>query len=230
MSSVLEVWNLCKSFPTPAGAVLEVLRGINLTANGGEILAVTGPSGAGKSTLLQLLGGLDVPDAGTVRLDQFEVSGARARPLADFRAREVGFVFQSHRLLPDLTAGENVALSLAINRLGWRSAREKALAALGQVGLADRADDAIGHLSGGEQQRVALARGLASQPKLVLADEPTGNLDADAGAVIGDLLIDYCRTRQAIVIIATHNEYLATRCDRTLHLSLPNHLPLPVNQ
>jgi ABC-type lipoprotein export system ATPase subunit len=219
MTHLLEVSNLCKSFPTPAGAVLEVLRGANFSATGGELVAITGASGAGKSTLLQLLGGLDAPDAGTIQLDQTVITNARPRELADLRARSVGFVFQSHRLLPDLTAWENVAMPLAIARVRWKAARDRAVAALEQVGLADRARDAIGHLSGGEQQRVALARGLVNQPALVLADEPTGNLDAETGSAIGDLLEVYCRAFQAIVLVATHNEQLAHRCDRILHLS-----------
>jgi ABC-type lipoprotein export system ATPase subunit len=168
---------------------------------------------------LQLLGGLDAPDAGVIQLDQTTITNARSRELADLRARSVGFVFQSHRLLPDLTAWENVAMPLVIARLGWKIARERAVAALDHVGLADRARDAIGHLSGGEHQRVALARGLVHHPTLVLADEPTGNLDGDTGAIIGDLLERYCRDYCAIVLIATHNEQLAQRCDRTLHLS-----------
>lgn len=182
------------------------------------MLAVTGASGAGKSTLLQLLGGLDTADAGSIHLDAAPITNASHSRLADLRARAIGFVFQSHRLLPDLTAGENVALPLVIDRVGWKQAQQRALAALGQVGLAERARDAVGYLSGGEQQRVALARALVHRPKLILADEPTGNLDTETGAVIGNLLESYCRDRSAIVIIATHNEQLAQRCDRTLRL------------
>lgn len=219
MGHVLEVSNLCKSFPTPAGAVLEVLRGVSFSAGGGELIAVTGASGAGKSTLLQLLGGLDSPDAGAITLNRTELTRAPQRQLSDLRTHSIGFVFQSHRLLPDLTARENVALPVVIARVGWKTAQERARKALDQVGLADRARDAIGHLSGGEQQRVALARGLVNQPALVLADEPTGNLDADTATIIGDLLESYCRGQGAIVLIATHNERLAQRCDRTLHLS-----------
>lgn len=219
MGHVLEVSNLCKSFTTPTGAMLEVLRGVSFSAVGGELIAVTGASGAGKSTLLQLLGGLDSPDAGAITLNRTELTRAARRQLSDLRVNSIGFVFQSHRLLPDLTAWENVALPLVIARAGWKTARERAEKALDQVGLADRTRDAIGHLSGGEQQRVALARGLVNQPALVLADEPTGNLDADAGAVIGELVETYCLEHDAIVLIATHNEQLAQRCDRTLHLS-----------
>jgi lipoprotein-releasing system ATP-binding protein len=218
MNPTLTVSSLAKSFPLPTGAVLEVLRGVSFTATGGETVAITGASGSGKSTLLHLLGGLDQPDAGEVRLDQCDITALSASALAGFRARRVGFVFQAHRLLPDLTAWENVALPLAINRSNWRSARDQAHTALKQVGLGDRGADAVGHLSGGEQQRVALARGLVAQPQLVLADEPTGNLDTETGAVIGDLLKDYCRAQNAIVILATHNERLAEHCDRSLNL------------
>ncbi|MEO6391485.1 MAG: ATP-binding cassette domain-containing protein, partial [Pyrinomonadaceae bacterium] len=138
--------------------------------------------------------------------------------LSSFRARRVGMVFQTHRLLPDLTALENVTLPLSIDRVPRRTALDRALEMLDQVGLKERAHDAVGHLSGGEQQRVALARGLATKPQLVLADEPTGNLDTQSGTVIGDLLESYGRDQQAIVIIATHNEQLAARCHRKLHL------------
>ena len=218
MSYLLEVSNLCRSFRSPSGAVIEVLRGIKFRAEGGQLLAVTGASGAGKSTLLQLLGGLDTADAGSIDLDGTAITNASRARLASLRTRAIGFVFQAHRLLLDLTAGENVAMPLLIGRTGWKPARERALEALEQVGLRERARDAVGHLSGGEQQRVALARALVHRPKLVLADEPTGNLDTETGAVIGDLLESYCRNRRAIVVIATHNDQLARRCDRTLHL------------
>jgi lipoprotein-releasing system ATP-binding protein len=184
----------------------------------GEMLAIMGASGAGKSTLLHTLGGLEAADDGLIRLDNFEVARARASELARYRNEEVGFVFQFHHLLPDLTAMENVALPLLISRAAWRDSSRRALEALGRVGLTTRAAHPVGQLSGGEQQRVALARALVKRPRLVLADEPTGNLDAPTGDEIGQLLNDYCRERQSIVIVATHNARLADVCDRTLVL------------
>lgn len=207
-----------KSFRTPLGAQLEVLRGASLTVEAGELVAIMGASGSGKSTLLHLLGGLEAADAGEIKFGEVDLTRARSVELTRFRAREVGFVFQSHRLLPDLTAIENVALPLLINRRPRSESTQSALAALENVGLKERAPHNIGQLSGGEQQRVALARALVKQPRLVLADEPTGNLDAALGDEIGAMLAAYCRTARAVVIMATHNENLARACDRTLLL------------
>jgi len=194
------------------------LRSVSFSAVAGEVVAIMGASGAGKSTLLHTLGGLEEIDAGLVRLDDFEISGATGARLSSFRNREVGFVFQFHHLLPDLTAAENVALPLAIGRADWRESLRRAGAALESVGLLERAAHPIGQLSGGEQQRVALARALVKSPRLVLADEPTGNLDAATGDEIGRMLRSYSRERAAIVILATHNAQLAAACDRTLVL------------
>jgi lipoprotein-releasing system ATP-binding protein len=180
--------------------------------------AIMGASGAGKSTLLHMLGGLEEVDGGLIRLGGFEVTRARGAGLARYRNEDVGFVFQFHHLLPDLTAAENVALPLTISRAAWGESRMRAVEALGVVGLNERASHRIGHLSGGEQQRVALARALIKKPRLVLADEPTGNLDAATGDEIGALLSAYCRASRAIVVIATHNARLAETCDRTLLL------------
>jgi lipoprotein-releasing system ATP-binding protein len=214
----LVVDDLRKSFLTPAGAELEVLRGVSFSAGQGEMLAIMGASGAGKSTLLHTLGGLEAADNGLIQMDDFEITNAPAARLARYRNEEVGFVFQFHHLLPDLTALENVSLPLLISRTRWRESSQQALAALESVGLRERRAHPIGHLSGGEQQRVALARALIKRPRLVLADEPTGNLDAPMGDEIGQLLKAYCREHQSIVIIATHNAHLAETCDRTLVL------------
>ena len=184
----------------------------------GEMLAIRGASGAGKSTLLHTLGGLEAADAGQIQLGDFEVTRARAPELARYRNEEVGFVFQSHHLLPDLTAMENVALPLFISRAAWRDSAHRALEALTRVGLATRAAHPVNHLSGGEQQRVATARALIKRPRLVLADEPTGNLDVPTGDEIGQILQAYCREHQSIVVVATHNERLALMCNRTLVL------------
>jgi lipoprotein-releasing system ATP-binding protein len=180
--------------------------------------AIVGASGAGKSTLLQMLGGLEAADDGLISLGGFEVTRGKGDKLARYRNEDVGFVFQSHHLLPDLTAAENVVLPLTIGRAAWGESRLRAVEALGAVGLNERASHLVGHLSGGEQQRVALARALIKSPRLVLADEPTGNLDAATGDEIGSLLGAYCRASRAIVVIATHNARLAQACDRTLLL------------
>jgi lipoprotein-releasing system ATP-binding protein len=204
---MISVVDLRKSFVAPTGERIEVLRGITFSANPGESIAITGASGSGKSTLLHLLGGLETPDHGSITLA--ESNGHR---------QEIGFVFQFHYLLPDLSALENVALPLLIAR--WKSDRayERALSFLQETGLDDRAQHPITHLSGGEQQRVAVARALITGPKLLLADEPTGNLDAAISDQIGQTLVNYARKNSAIAIIATHNASLAHLCDRSLTL------------
>jgi lipoprotein-releasing system ATP-binding protein len=210
--------DLRKAFRTPAGARLEVLRGVSFAVEAGEMLAITGESGSGKSTLLHILGGLEAADSGEVRFGEFELTRAGDAELARFREREVGFVFQSHHLLPDLTAAENVALPLLISRQSRLESMRRALDALETVGLKERAAHNIGQLSGGEQQRVAVARALVHGPRVVLADEPTGNLDARISDEIGAIFADYARARRALVLLATHNERLASACDRVLLL------------
>jgi len=214
----LEVEGVTKSFRDAAGGVVEVLRGVSFALEEGEMAAVVGASGAGKTTLLHVVGGLEGADGGRARLGAFEVTGAGAAQLAAWRGREVGFVFQSHRLLGDLSAEENVALPLMVARKGRREALEEARAMLASVGLSARAGHAAGELSGGEQQRVAVARALVRRPRLVLADEPTGNLDAQTGAEVGALLLRLARSLRACVVVATHNERLAQLCDRRLTL------------
>jgi lipoprotein-releasing system ATP-binding protein len=214
----LTVTDLRKSFRTPAGAELEVLSGVSFSAEQGEMLAIMGASGAGKSTLLHLIGGLEEADDGIIRLDNFEVTRAKNSELARYRNEEIGFVFQFHHLLPDLSAVENVAMPLFISRARYSESLRRATTVLESVGLGERAAHPIAHLSGGEQQRVALARALIKRPRLILADEPTGNLDAPMGDEIGQLLRAYCREHQSIAIVATHNAHLAETCDRTLIL------------
>jgi ABC-type lipoprotein export system ATPase subunit len=198
---------------------MPVLNGLCLDAEAGEMLAVVGPSGAGKSTLLHLIGGLERADAGTITLDDFEVTVATEPALADYRATQLGFAFQFHHLLPDLTAEENVAMPLFINRRSGESSLEEARRLLHEVGLSAQARQLIGSLSGGEQQRVAIARAMVTKPRLLLADEPTGNLDASIGLEIEGILLRYCREYSAIVLVATHNEGLAAKCDRRVELS-----------
>jgi len=214
----LAVGDLRKSFRDPSGGALEVLRGVSFDVRAGEMAAVVGESGAGKTTLLHVVGGLEAADSGRARLGDFDILRAGAASLARWRGREVGFVFQFHHLLADLSAEENVALPLMVARRGRREARDAALSMLDAVGLAARASHAAGELSGGEQQRVAVARALVTRPRLVLADEPTGNLDARTGDEVGALLLNLCQRERACVLVATHNERLARLCDRVLHL------------
>jgi len=214
----LRVEDLRKSFRDPAGGALEVLRGVSFEVGAGEMVAVVGESGSGKTTLLHLIGGLEGADAGVARLGGFEITGAAHSELARWRGREVGFVFQAHHLLGDLSAEENVALPLLVARVRLRDAIARAREMLARVGLEARASHAAGELSGGEQQRVALARALVTRPRLVLADEPTGNLDARNAEEVGSLLLSLCREVRACVLLATHSERLARLCDRVLTL------------
>ncbi len=216
----LSVSDLRKSFLSSAGERIEVLRGASFSVRAGEALAIMGASGAGKSTLLHLLGGLEATDHGTIMAGEFAVHRARPTDLARFRNERVGFVFQFHHLLPDLTAAENVSLPLRITRVSHSEAMSKATKLLAEVGLDKRvASSLVGNLSGGEQQRVAVCRALITSPALVLADEPTGNLDTTTGDEIARAIVSYARNRRALVIIATHNIALAEACDRTLVLS-----------
>ena len=219
MGDALKVTDLRKSFSSPDGRRIDVLRGVFFSVVPGHAVAVKGASGAGKSTLLQLLGGLEAPDDGQITLGKFDLNSASASDLAGFRNKHVGFIFQSHHLLPDLTAAENVAMPLIIARTRRDQAMANAIRALDSVALANRIDHPIGQLSGGEQQRVAVCRALIAQPSVVLADEPTGNLDESFVQDIGKTLVSYARSRRAIVIIATHNEDLAYLCDQIFILN-----------
>lgn len=214
----LSVTDLRKSFLSPAGERLEVLRGVSFAAKAGEAVAIVGASGAGKSTLLHLIGGLEEADHGRIILGPFEVDRASPATLARFRRKHIGLVFQFHHLLSDLNAAENVALPLMIARTRRREAMTEAVQSLEKLALGSRAAHPVGHLSGGEQQRVAVCRALITHPSLVLADEPTGNLDASFAEEIGETLVAYARSRGAIVLLATHNEQLAQLCDRMLVL------------
>jgi lipoprotein-releasing system ATP-binding protein len=215
----LNVNGVCKAFKSPDGNLIEVLRGVSFAVEPGEAVAITGASGAGKSTLLHLLGGLEAADEGRIALGDVDITEQAPAALAQFRNEAIGFVFQFHHLLPDLSAAENVAMPLLISRVSKHQSLAPALQILETLGLRDRADHPVRHLSGGEQQRVAVARALVKQPRLVLADEPTGNLDNATGDEIAEILLAYCRSRRAMVVIATHNERLAARCDRPLALA-----------
>lgn len=214
----LEVVDLRKSFVAPNGERLEVLRGVTFSAKHGEVIAITGPSGSGKSTLLHLLGGLDDADHGSVAFDGIEITNLNPRKLSTLRRTQIGFVFQFHYLLPDLSAIENVALPLLIAREKREYAYGRAASLLDDAHLQGREDHPISHLSGGEQQRVALARALVTHPRLLLADEPTGNVDAAIGEELGKALVSYVRNNGAVGVMATHSTNLASLCDRTFVL------------
>jgi len=211
------------------GAPLVVFSGVNLTVDRGEMLAMVGESGAGKSTLLHLLGGLDRPSGGTIYYGRTEISGLSDSEQADFRNREIGFVWQIHYLLPEFTALENVMMPLLIRGSSRTQAASESLARLDEVGLRARSSHRAGELSGGEQQRVVLARALVGRPKVLLADEPTGNLDFRTGEMIFELLADLHRTHQLTSVFVTHNLSFARRCDRVLAMEKGGLVPAAGN-
>ncbi|HWP44463.1 MAG TPA: ABC transporter ATP-binding protein [Blastocatellia bacterium] len=216
-SALLVARHLAKTYESGSRRV-KVFEDLSLDIKEGEMVAVVGPSGAGKSTLLHILGGLDRPSAGTVRLGEFDILKLSDVDLARFRNREIGFIFQFHHLLPEFSALENVMMPLLISRTSHGAARQRARAVLESVGLKERAAHRPGELSGGEQARVALARALVTNPRLLLADEPTGDLDSRTGESIHNLLKEVHRSQKLTSIIVTHNERLASICDRVLHL------------
>jgi len=215
--ALVEVRGLVKRFTTGEGEI-EVLSGVDFDVFPGDRLAIVGESGVGKSTFLHLLGALDHPTRGTVRFRGEDVF-AKPRPeLSRFRNTSLGFVFQFHHLLPEFSALENVMMPGLVGGLGFDEMRGRATAILSEVGLAARLSHRVGKLSGGERQRVAVARALVLDPPLVLADEPTGNLDPGTGDRIGELLLEMNRTRGTALVVVTHNERLAERLGRIVVL------------
>ena len=198
---------------------LEVLRGVDVTVSRGEFLALRGSSGAGKSTLLHLFGGLDLPDSGTIEVLNHRLTSMGGNDLARFRNQRIGFIFQAYHLLPELTALENVLLSARIARTSYAKAQSNARSLLERVGLGSRLDHRPSQLSGGEQQRVGIARALVNEPQLILADEPTGNLDTSTGREVMDILLNLRAERNATLIIATHDLGLASKAERVIMLT-----------
>ena len=212
---LLQADHLTKTFQSGASS-LTILDEVTFAVEAGESLALVGESGAGKSTLLYLLGGLDEPTSGQVLFDSRPLSGHSAEELASYRNRQIGFVWQNYHLLPEFTALENAAMPLLIAGEPADAAYRKARLWLERVGLGERAEHRAGELSGGEQQRVTIARALTPAPKILLADEPTGNLDAATAASIVDLLLSLPENWRLGLVVATHNRHFAARCDRTL--------------
>ena len=210
---MIDIQNITKRF-----GKLEVLKGITLHIDRGEVVSIVGPSGAGKTTLLQIIGTLDRADSGTLRVDGTDINTLTPRQLADFRNRHLGFVFQFHQLLPEFTALENVLIPAYIAGTSQRAARQRAQELLRFMQLSDRADHKPNELSGGEKQRVAVARALMNNPAVILADEPSGSLDSQNKQELHQLFFDLRQQYGQTFVIVTHDEQLATITDRTIHL------------
>ncbi|MBK7160349.1 MAG: ABC transporter ATP-binding protein [Ignavibacteria bacterium] len=212
---LIEVTSLKKSYPVTNDTRLEVLKGINLNILKEEIVAIVGKSGAGKSTLLHILGTLDKPESGKVLFESEDVFLKKEKQIAEFRSKKIGFIFQFHHLLPEFTAIENVMIPSMISGTMDKARAEEVLT---EVGLKNRLQHKPSELSGGEAQRVAIARALINSPKLVLADEPTGNLDSENADAVIDLIFDLRKKYKQTFVIVTHNEEFANKCDRIIKL------------
>ena len=210
---MIDIKNITKSF-----GKLQVLKGIDLHVDKGEVVSIVGPSGAGKTTLLQIIGTLDRPDGGTITIDGTDVGGLKGNALSRFRNEKIGFVFQFHQLLPEFTALENVMIPAFIAGRSRKEAKERATELLDFMGLADRASHKPAELSGGEKQRVAVARALMNHPAVVLADEPSGSLDSKNKAELHQLFFDLRDRFGQTFVIVTHDDALAAITDRTIHL------------
>ena len=210
---MIDIKNITKSF-----GALQVLKGIDLHINRGEVVSIVGPSGAGKTTLLQIIGTLDRPDSGSVFVDDIDVTNLSQKRLSDFRNKHIGFVFQFHQLLPEFTAIENVMIPAYIAGISQREAKQRAQELLEFMGLNDRASHKPNELSGGEKQRVAVARALINKPAVILADEPSGSLDSKNKEELHQLFFDLRDKFGQTFVIVTHDEQLASITDRTIHL------------
>jgi lipoprotein-releasing system ATP-binding protein len=218
MGNLIEASQIHKSFKTPAGE-LSILKNINLSITEGEILGIVGASGAGKSTLLHILGALDKPSSGKILFQGKDIVSMDDKMLAELRNSSIGFVFQFHHLLPEFNSLENVMLPGLISNRPYEDTEKKAKALLEELGLSKRLRHRPGELSGGEQQRVAVARALLLNPKIVLADEPTGNLDTATGNALFDLFIELNRKKTITFVIVTHNKTLSDGCHRVLEMA-----------
>ena len=210
---MIDIKNITKSFGS-----LQVLKGIDLHINRGEVVSIVGPSGAGKTTLLQIIGTLDRPDSGSVFVDDIDVTNLSQKRLSDFRNKHIGFVFQFHQLLPEFTAIENVMIPAYIAGISQREAKQRAQELLEFMGLNDRASHKPNELSGGEKQRVAVARALINKPAVILADQPSGSLDSKNKEELHQLFFDLRDKFGQTFVIVTHDEQLASITDRTIHL------------
>lgn len=210
---MIDIKNITKSFGS-----LQVLKGINLHIDKGEVVSIVGPSGAGKTTLLQIIGTLDRPDSGIVCVDGIDTSKLSTKKMSDFRNQHLGFVFQFHQLLPEFTAIENIMIPAYIAGVSPKQAKERAKELLAFMGLSDRASHKPNELSGGEKQRVAVARALVNNPAVILADEPSGSLDSQNKAELHQLFFDLRDKFGQTFVIVTHDEELASITDRTIHL------------
>lgn len=210
---MIDIKNITKSFGS-----LQVLKGIDLHINKGEVVSIVGPSGAGKTTLLQIIGTLDSPDSGDITIDSIDVRKLNQKKLADFRNKHIGFVFQFHQLLPEFTAIENIMIPAFIAGMSKSEAKKRAMELLDFMGLADRAKHKPNELSGGEKQRVAVARALVNNPSVILADEPSGSLDSQNKAELHQLFFDLRDKMGQTFVIVTHDETLASITDRTIRM------------
>ncbi|MCA8990356.1 MAG: ABC transporter ATP-binding protein [Planctomycetaceae bacterium] len=217
MTSQLQVKGICKNFETPEGP-LEILRGVDLQMSSGDTASIVGPSGSGKSTLLYILGLLDPPSSGEMLINGEAPWGRSPSQQAEFRSRRIGFVFQDHHLLPQCNVLENVLVPTLATGGANAAATERAKSLLERVGLSERLNHRPAQLSGGERQRVAVCRALINQPALVLADEPTGNLDQSTAQTVGTLLLELARESEAILVCVTHSQELAQQFSRVLEL------------
>ncbi len=213
---IIEATKIEKSYKITKNNYLKVLKGVDISVREGEIVAIIGKSGAGKSTLLHILGALDKPDSGKIYIDGIDIANLNDKKLAEFRANDIGFIFQFHHLLPEFTALENVMIPTMIANSKMKNNPEKIL---NEVGLGDRLNHKPSELSGGEAQRVAIARALVNSPKIVLADEPTGNLDTENENAVIDLIFSLRNKYNYTFIIVTHNNDFSNKCDRIIKIS-----------
>ena len=216
-SAIIDIKNLEKTYGSGSSSI-RVLNGINLAIQKGEVVSITGPSGTGKSTLLNLIGCLDNFDRGTLEISGTDVSSFEVDALSDFRNRHIGFIFQLHNLLPEFTALENIMMPLLIRRCSYRESKERSRELLSRFGLENRASHKPGEMSGGECQRVAVARAIIGEPDIILADEPTGSLDSKNSMNLLEILLNLCREKGSTAVIVTHDMKIAAMTERVISM------------